>query len=82
MGKHRQTQTVILVTKLDRAALEAQIAEHGVAVIEPPQEEDCELEAISGDLLFWEAEVDIEDDDEDAEDGDDDDEDEDDEDED
>ncbi len=67
MGKTRATQSVILVTKLDRAAIEAQIAEHGVAVIEPPQEDDCELETISGDLLFWEAEVDIEED-EDADD--------------
>jgi len=67
MGKHRETQTVILVTKLDRAAIEAQIAEHGVAVIEPPQEDDCELEAIDGDLLFWEAEVEIDEDDEDGE---------------
>jgi hypothetical protein len=71
MAKHRDTQTVILVTKLDRAAIEAQIAEHGVAVIEPPQEDDCELEAISGDLLFWEAEVDIEEDEEDLDDEDD-----------
>lgn len=59
MSKKHVTEKVILVTKLDRAAIEAQIAEHGVAVIEPPQEDDCELEAISGDLLFWEAEVEV-----------------------
>jgi hypothetical protein len=68
MGKHRETEKVILVTKLDRAGIEAQIAEHGVAVIEPPQEDDCELEAISGDLLFWEAEVEVELDEEDGDD--------------
>lgn len=75
MGKHRATEKVILVTKFDRAAIDAQIAEHGVAVIEPPQEDDCELEAISGDYLFWEAEVDIEADEEDEDDIDEDDED-------
>jgi hypothetical protein len=58
-----ETRKVVLVTKLDRAAIEAAIAEDGYAVIEPPQEEDCELEAISGDLLFWEAELEIEDED-------------------
>ena len=68
MGKVRATEKVILVTKIDRAAIDAQIAEHGVAVIEPPQEDDCELEAVSGDYLFWEAEVDVEADDEDDED--------------
>lgn len=64
------TRKVILVTKLDRAAIEADIAENGMAVIEPP-DEDCELEAISGDLLFWEAEVlvDDEDDDDDEDEG-------------
>lgn len=63
------TRKVILVTKLDRAAIEAAIAEDGYAVIEPPDVEDCELEAISGDLLFWEAEVEIDEDDlEDADD--------------
>lgn len=65
MGDRRELEKVILVTKLDRAAIEAQIAEHGVAIIEPPQDEDCELEAISGDLLFWEAEVEIDDEDDD-----------------
>jgi hypothetical protein len=63
MVKIRATEKVILVTKFDKASIDAQIAEHGVAVIEPPQEDDCELEAISGDYLFWEAEVDIEADD-------------------
>lgn len=57
-----EIRKVILVTKLDRAAIDADIAENGVAMIEPPQEEDCELEAISGDYLFWEAEVEIDDD--------------------
>ncbi|MFZ4120305.1 MAG: hypothetical protein ACOYKM_01465 [Caulobacterales bacterium] len=70
MSKKGFTEKVILVTKIDRAAIEAQIAEHGVAVLEPPQDDDCELEAISGDLLFWEAEVEVDegDDDEDEED--------------
>jgi hypothetical protein len=59
------TKKVILVTKLDRTAIEAEIAENGVAVIDPPMEDDCELEAISGDLLFWEAEIEMDEDDED-----------------
>lgn len=74
-----ETRKVILVTKLDRAAIEADIAENGVAMIEPP-DEDCELEAVAGDLLLWEAEVEIVDDDEDDDDDDDEDDDEDDED--
>jgi hypothetical protein len=60
MGKHRAAEKVILVTKIDRAAIDAQIAEHGVAIIEPPQDDDCELEAVQGDYLFWEAELDVE----------------------
>lgn len=60
MGKHRAAEKVILVTKIDRAAIDAQIAEHGVAIIEPPQDDDCELEAVHGDYLFWEAELDVE----------------------
>lgn len=63
---------VVLITKLDRAAIDAEIAENGVAVIDPPMEDDCELEAVSGDYLFWEAEIDMdaEDEDEDEEDDD------------
>lgn len=64
-----ETRKVILVTKLDRAAIEADIAEAGIAVIEPP-DEDCELQTISGELLFWEAEVVIEDDEDEDEDDD------------
>lgn len=55
-----ETRKVILITKLDRAAVDAAIAEDGVALIEPPEAEDCELEAVSGDYLFWEAELEIE----------------------
>lgn len=58
-----EVRKVVLVTKFDRSAVDAQIAEHGFAVIEPPQEDDCELEAISGDYLFWEAEIEIDDED-------------------
>jgi hypothetical protein len=59
-----EVRKVVLVTKFDRSAVDAQIAEHGFAVIEPPQEDDCELEAISGDYLFWEAEIEVDEDDE------------------
>lgn len=62
-----ETRKIILVTKIDRAAIEADIAENGLAMIEPPDEE-CELEAISGDLLFWEAEVEVSDEEDDDED--------------
>jgi hypothetical protein len=55
------TRKVILVTKLDRAAIDAAIAEDGVALIEPPEADDCELEAVHGDYLFWEAELEVED---------------------
>ncbi len=58
------TRKIILVTKLDRAAIDSDIAENGMAVIEPP-DEDCELEAVHGDYLFWEAEVEVDEDDED-----------------
>lgn len=57
-----EVRKVVLVTKLDRSTLDSQIAEHGFAVIEPPQEDDCELEAISGDYLFWQAEIEIDED--------------------
>ena len=60
-----EVRKVVLVTKFDKSAVDAQIAEHGFAVIEPPQEDDCELEAISGDYLFWEAEIEIDEDEED-----------------
>jgi hypothetical protein len=68
MAKDVEIKKVVIVTKLDRAAIEQQIAEQGMAIIEPPQEDDCELEAISGDLLFWEAEIEIEEEGEDEED--------------
>lgn len=60
-----EVRKVVLVTKFDRAAVDSQISEHGFAVIEPPQEDDCELEAISGDYLFWEAEIEIDDEEDD-----------------
>jgi hypothetical protein len=56
---------VVLITKLDRAAIEAEIEENGVAILAPPQGEDCELEAVVGDLVFWSAEIEIEEDDDD-----------------
>jgi hypothetical protein len=60
-----ETRKVILITKLDRAAIDAAIAEDGVALIEPPEAEDCELEAVSGDYMFWEAELEVEEEEED-----------------
>jgi hypothetical protein len=69
MSKTYEMRNVVLVTKIDRAAVEAEIAENGVAVIEPPQTDDCELETVVGDLLFWSAEIEIAaDEDEDGED--------------
>jgi hypothetical protein len=64
MSKTYEMRNVVLITKLDKAAVEAEIAENGIAVVEPPQSEDCELEAVVGDLLFWSAEIEVSADDE------------------
>lgn len=55
----REIRSVVLVTKLDRAALEAEIAEEGMAFIDLPQSESCKFRGVSGDLLFWDADVEI-----------------------
>jgi hypothetical protein len=57
-----EKKKVVLVTKIDRAAIDADIAQHGVAVIEGPEADDVELEAVSGDYLFWEGEIEVDDD--------------------
>jgi hypothetical protein len=59
-----ETRKVVLVTKIDRTDIDKEIAEKGYAIIEPPVDEDeCELEAISGDYLFWEAELEVDEED-------------------
>lgn len=68
MSKTYEMRNVVLVTKLDRAAIDAEIAENGIAVLEPPQSEDCELNAVVGDYLYWTAEIEVSADDEDEED--------------
>ncbi|MDX2235785.1 MAG: hypothetical protein NW200_14895 [Hyphomonadaceae bacterium] len=55
----REIRSVVLVTKLDRAAIDAEIAESGMAFIDLPQSESCKFKGVSGDLLFWAAEVEI-----------------------
>jgi hypothetical protein len=55
----REIRSVVLVTKLDRAAVEREIAEEGMAFIDLPQSESCKFKGVSGDLLFWAADVEI-----------------------
>lgn len=55
----REVRPVVLVTKLDRSALEREIAEEGMAFIDMPQSESCKFKGVSGDLLFWAADVEI-----------------------
>lgn len=55
----REIRTVVLVTKIDRASIEKEIAEEGMAFIDLPQSESCKFKGVSGDLLFWDADVEI-----------------------
>lgn len=55
----REVRSVVLVTKLDRSAVEREIAEEGMAFIDLPQSEACKFKGVSGDLLFWAADVEI-----------------------
>lgn len=55
----REIRSVVIVTKLDRATVDREIAEEGMAFIDMPQSESCKFKAVSGDYLFWAAEVEI-----------------------
>lgn len=55
----REVRSVVLVTKIDRAAIDREIAEEGMAFIDMPQSESCKFKGVSGDYLFWAADVEI-----------------------
>ena len=55
----REIRPVVIVTKLDRAQIEKEIASDGMAFIDLPQSESCKFKGVSGDYLFWAAEVEI-----------------------
>jgi len=55
-----EVRTVLLVTKIDRAAIDKEISEHGAALVEPPQTDDCEVRAVQGDYVYWAADIEIE----------------------
>ncbi len=59
MSDDREIRSVVLVTKWNKADIEAEIAEAGMAFIDLPQSESCKFKGVSGDFLFWAADVEI-----------------------
>lgn len=55
----REIRSVVLVTKYNKAEIDAEIAKEGMAFIDMPQSESCKFKGVSGDLLFWAADVEI-----------------------
>jgi hypothetical protein len=55
----REIRSVVLVTKWSKADIDAEIAETGMAFIDLPQSESCKFKGVSGEYLFWAADVEI-----------------------